>query len=98
MRNDAFIQSLDWSNLDTELLSSERISFMDMTNKEVDPFTCSYEDLHPILFASKLNILDNSNYYQAVNEPNDDGYLEATDLDYNILYDKMNVWTIISLT
>ena len=98
LRNDAFLQSLDWNDLHKELLSSDHMSFMNVINKEADPFTGDYEELHPMLLASKLNASDNPNYHQAVNGPDADGYLEAMDLEYNTLHDKMNAWSIIPRT
>ena len=71
---------------------------MNVINKEADPFTGDYEELHPMLLASKLNASDNPNYHQAVNGPDADGYLEAMDLEYNTLHDKMNAWSIIPRT
>ena len=63
LRYDAFLQSLDWNDLHKELLSSDHISFMNVINKEADPFTGDYEELHPMLLASKLNASDNPNYH-----------------------------------
>ena len=64
LRNDAFLQSLDWNDLHKELLSSDYMIFMTVINKEADPFTGVYEELHPMLLASKLNASDNPNYHQ----------------------------------
>jgi len=51
-----------------------------------------------MILASKLNASDNPNYHQAVNGLDADGYLEAMDLEYNTLHDKMNAWSIIPRT
>ena len=42
-----------------------------------------------------LNASDNSNHRQEVNGPDDNDYLEAMDLEYKNLHDKMNAWIII---
>lgn len=42
-----------------------------------------------MLLVSKVNVSDNHNCHQAVNDPDVDEYIEAIDLEYNTLNDKM---------
>lgn len=98
LHNNIFIQSLDWSDIHTELLSSNHMSLMNMINKEARPFPGNYEDIYPMLFASKLNTSDNPNCHSVVNGPDADGCLGNMDLEYNTLHDNINTWTIIPRT
>ena len=43
---------------------------MNKENEQFDLFTGIYEDLHPMLLATKANDINTPNYHQAINEPN----------------------------
>ena len=45
-------------------------TFMNKVNEQFDLFTGIYEDLHPMLLATKANDINTPNYHQAINEPN----------------------------
>lgn len=68
---------------------------MNKLNEQFDPFTDIYENLHPMMLASKANDINTPNYHQAMNGPNLSEYMDTMGLEYNNLDNKINTWDIV---
>ena len=73
--SDSFLHCLEWDDLHQELTSSSNhLSFMTVINQSLDPYSDVYNNIHPLLLASKANSVDNPTYNQAMNGPDHDKY------------------------
>ena len=78
--------------------TSDFLTLMNKVNAQCDLFVGIYEELHPMLLAAKANDINTPNYHQAMNESNSSGYMDAMDLEYSTLENKMNAWDIVDRT
>ena len=78
--------------------TSDFLTLMNKVNEQFDPFVGIYEDLHPMLLAAKANDINTPNYHQAMNGSNSSGYMDAMDLEFSTLDNKMSAWDIVDRT
>ena len=88
--SDSFIHSLEWNDLQQNLISSNHLSFMTAISQYQDPFSDVYDTINPMLSSSKVNSADTPTYHQAINGPDHNGYSDAMNVKINTLKDKIN--------
>ena len=88
--SDSFLHCFEWDDLHQELSSSsDHLSFMTVINQELDPYSDVYNNMHPLLLASKANSADTPTYNQAMNGSDHDGYVDAMDTEVKTLDNQM---------
>jgi Reverse transcriptase (RNA-dependent DNA polymerase) len=95
--NNAFLNSLDWSNLLKLVRSNDMHAMCQFFASVTDPTTGTVEEWHPMVFATMANAADTPNYQQAMNGPDADGYWVAMEEEYDTLTDK-DSWEIVDRT
>jgi Reverse transcriptase (RNA-dependent DNA polymerase) len=95
--NNAFLNSLDWSDLLKLVRSQDMHSMCQFFASVTDPTTGTVEEWHPMVFATMANAADTPNYQQAMNGPDAEGYWVAMEEEYNTLTYK-DSWEIVDRT
>ena len=92
--NEAFISSLEWTTLLSDLRSQNAKSVFVQMLKECDSENETLEEFHPMALGAKANDPDTPNYHEAMNGPNAAGFWEAMRKEIQTLVD-MNVWEVV---
>ena len=71
---------------------------MTVINQELDPYSDVYNNIHPLLLASKANSADTFTYNQVMNGPDHDGYIDAMDAEVKTLDNQMEDWDVVTCT
>jgi Reverse transcriptase (RNA-dependent DNA polymerase) len=80
--NDAFLSTLSFDEKPMSVGNYWAHVSMMQTQTDEDGLL---DDLHPLAFAAKANNEDTPNFYQAMNGPDAEGYIQAMDDEYNSL-------------
>ena len=71
---------------------------MTVINQQLDPYSDVYNNIHPILLASKANTADTPTYFQAMNGLHPDGYVDPMDTEVETFDKQIESWDVVPRT
>ena len=96
--NSAFLNTLSWNGFEYDLSQPKSTwnTLLSSINMSRDSQDNTFNNISPLLLATRANMSDNPNWYQAMNGPDADGYWEAMELEINTLID-LAAWKEVRL-
>ena len=96
--NSSFLHTMSWNNFDYDPTSLHTTwnSLVATLQLQKDPSDGTFREMNPLILAVRANNQDTSNWYQAMNGPDAEGYWEAMETEISTLV-SLDAWEEVPL-